>query len=312
MSIALLIRSLFLLCCLAVNGGNSRDSRTFVNYHISHSGGTLICKLAAANGAFVIGRRNCNHKGDGGVDPIYRNCTQRQKEIELLKRRSYGGHSHVFTAVERGLLEGELCPHIHRYLLFMRNPMDVMNSVLSVNVNRNHTKSVGWFMQHLAKGMQDTESDRVHSFWDMHRVRGVKAYDKLPQYTPKIFRLDNFFTRSLSNNGSVFFSPILSIGKDHMNLATKVMDSFDMVITDHDMEQFPRQVDEAMQSIEGLHWNTSISQFGRRTNSHGQHRLNSSEIKFLRWINRFDMELYEHAKQLFRQKHLTRPRWIKE
>jgi hypothetical protein len=276
--------------------------KPFTNLHVSHSGGTFICSLAQLNQENVRKTTNCNwfHDNGGGKNIKYRNCYNRGRErpifeIIQLKRNI------SFFAVERGLLEDEFCPNLGSYMIFFRNPILVAKSILSTHQIND--------MESYSRQFTDPKSSRYPIDTFLKRFYNSSSKNSLNMVKiPLVYHADNYFTRFLSFNASVYYSPLRSISLDNYNLALSNLRRIDVVFTDtnliHDVDKVGRVLHDQ------LGWNQSYltvnSNSPARKNSHGPHNI-SSELNdhIVKW-NQYDMMLYGQATELFHHRFLQK------
>lgn len=262
------------------------SNKIFMNLHISHSGGTYICRLAIKNQERVNNRLNCNLNSDATKTSKYRTCEERRRENII--------SNYTFIATERALIEGEYCPDQFSYILFMRNPLNVVNSAFSWRGVENISQLMSF---------AESNTGYVDEFLRLFKRPNQPKTIQIPKI-PVLYRADNYFTRFLAFNASAHFAPWSKITQEHYETALTNLKKFDIVFTDEDLTF---HFDEVAKVIESkLHWNTSLMQIYNSTilrNSHGPHRFNKELEDFILDLNKYDMMLYQQAHRYYNHHH---------
>lgn len=291
----------------AINSSSSSPiyipGRPFVFTHISHGGGTFWCSLAKANGMDTV----CMYKLWHARRPL--NLLSCKNINELMIKSKKGGNS--MLGFEKPFDDSDWCPEYFRYILFMRHPMDVITSIVGDRIYNmggawgplemyNHGKirgrrQPGLFEAEFLPAKNDPNLNK--SYRDDRHGWGL-------------LRLDNIFIRTIVARTSVFRAPIGTIGLKELELAKAKLNTYDLVFTFDDMNNSTKQVDALIRSkIPTWSGNVSIkepsnSTVDQKRNSHASDkqkaRLPVDEMEKLAEYNRFDIELYEYAKELFR------------
>jgi hypothetical protein len=248
--------------------------RAVFNLHVSHSDGINFCSIAKLNNEKMNHRLNCNLDSDIHRYPSYRTCETRYKELKLT--------DYTFLASERGLLQDEFCPNIFRYLFYFRHPLDVIDSTFP---------SIGNSTQLFALG----ESNHwVIQFLELFPKRSSHPQLRMP-LIPPLYRSDNYFTRFLSFNASVYFAPWGKITEEHFLQASRNLKLLDFVFTDHDLST---NFEKVMQTLSRhLKWTTdSMEEYKALAESaHKPYHFTPELMSLLTKVNQFDLKLYEEA-----------------
>mmetsp|Transcript_52283 Transcript_52283/g.103843 ORF Transcript_52283/g.103843 Transcript_52283/m.103843 type:complete len:302 (+) Transcript_52283:90-995(+) len=259
--------------------------------HISHGGGTYFISMAKLNGMNTT--PGCFiHPGDNPRQEVIRRCDVRAHE---LLSTNLG-----LIAYERGLNDNEFCPGIYRYILFMRNPMDVVKSLLSDPSYMPHVpeKSIERIIDIINHPSSRENNDPgLYGFELIPDVHSI-YYDR--GFGSGLNRLDNFFIRSLAAKTSVYRAPLKSIGEQELQRAIKIIHQFEVVFTFDNMRDSPAAVNALLQKHLG--WKYSINNASVPHNSHAPtNNLNIEQEQYFADLNKWDRYLYTFASEYFKK-----------
>lgn len=213
-----------------------------------------------------------------------------------------------FYAVERGLLENEYCPDYFRYLLFFRNPINVIKSKLS---SRNIT-DLAILQEYIQTTLVSSPSVVSSSFtsspgdnyYDKFLSNFTNMHDRnyyiLPKLRYPLLHVDNYFTRFLSFNSTIYYASFGSIRDSSYQIALKNLKTITLVFTDLNLMYHLNSVGKQMNELLGwdsYHLKKPI--VSKKQNSHGKHNISNDLLDFIIELNKYDLWLYQEAYNLF-------------
>lgn len=238
-----------------INTVKTRREKPLVAVHFSHGGGGFVWELAKLNGEKTF-KWMGSHRGDlPREQPLIRGCIEREQETR---------HCGVtFTQVERGFEDGEFCPDVFDYVLFLRDPMKRMNSHLSKYPPA--APIIRFLREHRGHSLQlpfDSE-------WN-HMLSGEG-----------VMNFDNILTRWLTADSYWLHAPIGSINETAFNIAVGNLQRFRLVI--------PISMSSNETLLQAIGWQpfSNIS-----VHHHADHVLSLFELTELKVLNTWDIRLW--------------------
>lgn len=237
-----------------------RGPRKIIRFiHFHKVGGTGLCLAAQRNGELVDMESNCNSQ-EGLVKNLIEPLIA-EEFAQLSCADQYDSlRIYSFVATET-FLELQSCPQYFLYITNVRPPLERIQSHLTAH-NMSASDTVKWL-----KGAQRPTGHLEHGI--------VEAF------------FDNYYIRFLLGP-SVFYMPVGSITRDHLELAKrKLRETFAVVVPLND-QQIVRECLEPITRWYDL-------EFGIKNPNQGYLAQNASALDFLEQANSLDMELYRYA-----------------
>lgn len=220
-----------------------------------------MCKMAGLAGEHVVKPDlNCNWAAH---DSYGRSGIPRSEAVSCEDRMGYfRDRQYTWGQIERELLPSDRCWGSYSYGVMLREPMDLMRSMM--NFHPNIGKG---FVTSLQKELRSPEAATLDQF----------ALWKI---------MDNYAVRLLAPALTV---PAGQINQTHYEAALETLSHFDHV---QRLEDLP---DNAEALFKDLSWPETLRQFvSRKENAAAhQHDFTSEEASWLEEVNRFDIALYK-------------------
>jgi hypothetical protein len=251
-----------------------------MHIHISHGGGTYICKQAQYHNEIVYKMKNCNLPGDGaGSSFSIMNCSVRADVLKNARRE----RKITFGASEHGFKDGEFCPHLYKYILYLRHPLKTLQSFISSHVNNtNNIDDIITIMKEplLLESMNSTNELRT-----------------IPYY-----RYDNHVVRYLSNSTHTYYNKINTITNIEYNHAIQILNQFYFIFTDYNFIHHSKEITQMFKwKLKWKHILSSNNTISTTINSHGPNKVSSTQLDFFIKQNKYDLQLYEYVTNKFLQ-----------
>ena len=222
------------LCKATANGTvpeaqTHRRKKVLLNLHFQHGAGTYFCHLAKVNCERVWGSA-CNHYGDGGTSPhhiIVRDCAERRHEITVSKPS--------FVGLERGILSGEWCPDLYDYVVIVREPV---SRHLSRRGIWGTNKKILDALRELLPLVGPPGAAGAVAPADVGRRDSILSRLRDAEEAAQVAQLDNFYTRALAANTSVYEGAFGATCTSDLDTALARLETFKFVtsldyINDH-------------------------------------------------------------------------------
>lgn len=246
--------------------------------HVSNGAGTFFYYQALANCEAALAAEPCKYQAGNlhGDKPPYpprrRDCKFRIAEAQ---KAGLG-----FVGFERGLLDGEFCPDEFDYVLLMRHPIDLMDSMASTP---HHAARANASV--VMSALQRAELD-VPGYRDYLKA-GANAYKHRVGWGMSFF--DNPYTRFLAASSETMFKPLGAINATDFAAATRTLARFALVLST-ELLKTDRQAAERLLAGPPLHWTHGLFPVAR--NHHATHLLTGEQRDALTQRNMWDMKLW--------------------
>jgi len=245
-----------------------RRRRHIVHVHLSHGGGGFVEQIARFNHERMFKYMGSCMGDLPREDTIVRSCHQRLEEAR--------GYS--FSQMERGFETGELCFDTFDYILFLRNPLDRMNSHISKYSNGSTVISLLEEMTSLKTLNTTLETEWSH-------MNFPPGYPKSSAMGEGMSNFDNLLTRWLTGDSRWLHAPIGSINRTAYVIARQNLERFMFTIA---LDAKPLLFKEAIRRALGWELPETMN-----IHHHGDQNLTRDELEVLKSWNVWDMKIWE-------------------
>lgn len=252
--------------------------------HLHKAAGTSICCEARRREKVVTPSNNCNAVYNSNQRwsfdswKLWRPGTTLQKrwtscEERLEHMRAYG---FTWRAIERELVDGDICPSVFFYFSVVREPMGLMESVTKYKMDKEGIDAFP--LAHIVSCIQNQYETCPQTAKD--------PYQRYENYW-KIF--DNFIVRTLAGYDAMN-APPGGVNSSHLARAKEVLLNFDLVIP---LERIAEQkAIDAMDRLIGWHLEPHNA---ANQNKNVMPSIPAELSEQLRDINKLDYALYSDA-----------------
>lgn len=264
-----------------VEANKHRRPITFVHEH--KAAGSLICAMAWRAGERIVSpSANCNEKSGFVNDDYHVRAAQylpvRKRQPTCAERFSHMTLAgFTFSAIERELVEGDLCPDEFHIVAFMREPLQRLESLMNFG-EFQHQALNSYVPQGIITCIQQG---------------GCKDYTEWEHF-------DNYFVRTMGG-ASAMRAPPGGIVQEHFEAAQAMMKKVHVMAPLECLfagEKNSGYQDLHNKFLDVVGWDIEVS---KKVNASPHvKQFTSKQIASLRELNRFDLKLYSELQAIYK------------
>lgn len=249
----------------------SKKEKPFLWVHIHKAAGTFMCMMARQAGERVVKpQSNCNWAGHDR----YKDIGHPERAVGCAQRKSiFLQNGFTWGQIERELWPADHCWNDFDYGIMLRQPMELVHSFLNYNLK---------YFSGNGRGSMRALERRLKIHPRLRRKLHIAA----PQHFPEWLFLDNIVTRLLTNNLEL---PAGGLKPQHVVQAKDILKHFKVVAI---LEELPSA---SVSIFKSLGWPAHLASHVREKkleNPKDSMRFTPAEKRYLRWVNRWDIKLY--------------------